>query len=368
MFKIPLTYRDIRTMVRLVRALYRLQRLPAYQRLLEEELPPVARFDPGHDSVMMGYDFHITPDGPQLIEVNTNAGGGLLAYRAYYPPPAPGAFDFSNRYQTELLQSFAQEMLLFSGGRVQRPLRVAILDNEPEKQYLYEEMKLLCALLWEAWGIEAFVVGPEALYMGANGVFFQTGTEARSRVDLIYNRHCDFYLETPALAGLRAAYLAGNVCLTPNPRSYALLSDKRRMILWSDPHALRSLRVNSQDAAIIAACVPTCHLLAHQDPEQVWANRKQWVFKPVTAHGSRGVLLGGNISRNRFSKLDANTTLMQRFMAPPKIFHPESQQEMKVDLRLFVYQKKVLGLTSRLYHGQITNFRHPGSGYVPVRI
>jgi D-alanine-D-alanine ligase-like ATP-grasp enzyme len=28
--------------------------------------------------VFMGYDFHLSAGGPQLIEINTNAGGGLL--------------------------------------------------------------------------------------------------------------------------------------------------------------------------------------------------------------------------------------------------------------------------------------------------
>jgi D-alanine-D-alanine ligase-like ATP-grasp enzyme len=28
--------------------------------------------------VFFGYDFHLTDDGPKLIEINTNAGGGLL--------------------------------------------------------------------------------------------------------------------------------------------------------------------------------------------------------------------------------------------------------------------------------------------------
>lgn len=26
----------------------------------------------------MGYDFHVTPEGPKLIEINTNAGGAFL--------------------------------------------------------------------------------------------------------------------------------------------------------------------------------------------------------------------------------------------------------------------------------------------------
>ena len=39
------------------------------------KLPKIACIDPGHDALMMGYDFHWTEQGPKLIEVNTNAGG-----------------------------------------------------------------------------------------------------------------------------------------------------------------------------------------------------------------------------------------------------------------------------------------------------
>ena len=51
---------------------------PAYQQATCAGLP--AR--PAQDrtrGLLMGYDFHITPDGPRLIEINTNAGGAFLA-------------------------------------------------------------------------------------------------------------------------------------------------------------------------------------------------------------------------------------------------------------------------------------------------
>ena len=39
-------------MIRLLRALFRLSRLPAYQEMVAGELPPSARFDPGKDRVI----------------------------------------------------------------------------------------------------------------------------------------------------------------------------------------------------------------------------------------------------------------------------------------------------------------------------
>ncbi len=349
---------DLRTMLRLVYALHRLHRLPAYRDRLADELPPVARFDPGHDSVMMGYDFHLTPQGPRLIEVNTNAGGALLAYRAYDPTFPSAPMDRTNPHLLTLLQTFDQEMTLFSAGRIRRPARVIILDEEPEKQFLAEEMHRF-ADLFAAWGVEAALADPGELTMDEEGVFFQG-----KRIDLIYNRHCDFYLESGPLAGLKAAYLAGQVCLTPNPHSYGLLADKRRMILWSDEVELRALGLTEREIRTLCAVVPFCRLLAEMEPERVWAERKRWVFKPVTAFGSRGVLLGDSLSRHRLQTLDPRTTLLQSFIPPSVV--PETR--MKMDWRLFVYRRQLLGVAPRLYQGQVTNFRTPGSGYAPVRL
>ena len=40
--------------------------------------PAIARFEPGPIGVFMSYDFHLGPEGPKLIEINTNAGGALI--------------------------------------------------------------------------------------------------------------------------------------------------------------------------------------------------------------------------------------------------------------------------------------------------
>ncbi|MEO5362993.1 MAG: hypothetical protein H7838_05150 [Magnetococcus sp. DMHC-8] len=354
----PLSRADLGTMLRLVRVLHRLYHCPAYRRRLAAELPAVARFDPGHEAVMMGYDFHLTTHGPRLIEVNTNAGGALLAWRASHPAwPAPPGGRADRRLQT-LLATFDQEMSLFSRGARRHPARVIILDEAPEQQFLAEEMRVLCTL-FAARGVEAALADPGELQMDAGGVHWHG-----RRVDLIYNRHCDFYLDSTPLAGLRAAYLAGQVCLTPNPHVYGLLADKRRMILWSDETERGALGLTDREQAILHSVVPRCHLLGRMDPAQVWAERKRWVFKPVTAFGSRGVLLGDSLSRQRFQTLDSATTLVQRFIPPSAV--PE--RGMKMDWRLFVYRNRLLGVAPRLYRGQVTNFREPGSGYAPVRL
>jgi hypothetical protein len=348
-------------MVRLVRTLYRLCRLPAYLELIEPELPAVARFDPGHDGVMMGYDFHLTPEGPRLIEVNTNAGGALLAWRAQQPPVTRGEGRLSEALELALRRSFAEELRGQGDRHRELPERAVILDEQPQQQFLYPEMQAF-ADLFQRWGTEAAVVDPAELEAGPEGVWL-----AGERVELIYNRHCDFYLETPQLAGVRAAYLAGRVCLTPNPRCYALLADKRRLIPWSSAAALERLPLSPRHRARLLAGVPESHLLANLDPEAVWRGRNGWVFKPIDRFGSRGVLLGRKISRTRFEELPPQTTLVQR-LVPPSLTPVPGGEAMKTDFRLYVYRNRILGVAARLYQGQVTNLRTPGGGFAPVQL
>lgn len=76
---------DLQAMAELVQAIDRVVAHPAYQEHVLAWAPPLARASaaPGAPGgVFLGYDFHIgdpaTRTPPQLIEINTNAGGALL--------------------------------------------------------------------------------------------------------------------------------------------------------------------------------------------------------------------------------------------------------------------------------------------------
>ncbi len=348
-------------MLKLVRLLDRLSRHPEYRSQVYPQLPDVARFNPGHDAVMMCYDFHLAGNVPRLIEVNTNAGGGLLAYLAHEPSLSIEPESLKVSLKERLLQSFAEEIRQFSGGSKTRPERIAIIDEDPTQQYLYPEMRAF-ADLFNSWGVPARVVDPQQLEASADGVWLDG-----QPVDLVYNRHCDFYLESESMAGLRAAYLARKVCLSPNPHVYGLLADKRRMVLWSDPEKRAALSLSATEQVLLDETLPACALLSDLDLQQVWSARKQRVFKPVDSFGSRGVLLGRKISRSRFDLLPAATTLVQE-LVPPSLTEVPDTEPMKTDLRLYVYRDQALGVTARLYHGQVTNLRTPGGGFARVKV
>ncbi|MDT8440067.1 MAG: hypothetical protein RQ723_00225 [Desulfuromonadales bacterium] len=358
---VPLSRPALRQMLALVRLLHRLTQQSAYRALVYPLVPVSARFDPGHDAVMMGYDFHVTADGPHLIEVNTNAGGFLPASAAACP--GLGAFpdNLPGRTRERLLASFAAEFAAFSRSQTTRPRRILIVDEDPPSQFLHAEMRGFASLLAD-WGVTTALADPAEVAADEQGVFWRG-----EPVDLIYNRHCDFYLETAAMAGLRAAYLAGKVCLTPNPHTYGLLADKRRLALWSDPQTLAGLQLPAAARELCQQLIPSSQLLADMPREQAWEERKKLVFKPVTHYGSKGVLLGTGMSRRRFEALPAEETLVQQ-LVPPALTESTEFGPMKTDLRLYAYRDRLLGITARLYRGQVTNMRTPGGGFAAVQL
>ena len=355
-----LARKDLRQMLAMVRLVYRLSRSENYQQKVFPQLPEICRFDPGHASLMMGYDFHLTADGPRLIEVNTNAGGGYIAWVSEAQAQGRDPIDLSARIQSRLFTTFLREWNDFSAGQ-SKLQRVVLVDEMPQEQPLYLEMVAcrdwLCKL-----GLQADIAAPEQLSADENGVSLDG-----NKVDLVYNRHCDFFLEDEVMTGLRKAYLAGSVCLSPNPFAYGLLADKRRMIFWSDQAALVELGLSSQEQELLLTLVPQSRLLADCDVGDLWKERKKLIFKPVTRFGSRGVLLGKGVTRKRFAEFDPATTLVQQ-VVPPSVEKNEDGQEFKVDMRLYVYRDKLLGIGARLYQGQVTNLRTEGGGFAPVRL
>ncbi len=358
---VSLSRNDFFTMLRLVRLLDQVSRLPTYRSLVALLVPDVARFDPGHDAVMMCYDFHQTGQGPKLIEVNTNAGGSLPAYLVdrQMTRGAPG--DLPARLKRKMLGQFLDEYRQFTGGSQSAPERIVILDEHPEQQFLYQEMQLF-AELFRSEGLVAEVVDPSALEAGEQGVFLKGAP-----VDLIYNRHCDFYLEEPEMAGLRTAYLTRQVCLTPNPFTYGLLADKRRLTLWSDPGFAEQFALTERAGELLRQTIPQSRMLVDLDPAEAWGVRRHSVFKPVTRFGSRGVLLGGKISRKRFEQLHPAETLVQE-LVPPSLTEVPGEEPMKTDFRVYAYRNRVLGVTARIYRGQVTNFRTEGGGFARVQV
>lgn len=352
-----LSRKNLQDMIRLVRLLHQLSTNHAYQTLLQKELPSTARIDNRHYAVMMGYDFHISPTGPKLIEVNTNAGGLWLASLCYQP----NARTFPKRLENKLLQTFLNDYALFRQNPQAHPELIVILDEHPETQFLYPEMQIFAQLFRQA-GIETVITAPENLTGNSDGIYLD-----HKRIDLIYNRHCDFYLETANMSAIRAAWLNAQLCLSPNPRVYGLLADKRRMINWSNPETLQKLQLSAAEIALLKQTIPKTLSLADLTPEQAWNTRKQWVFKPETSYGSRGVYVGDKLTKGKLAELNPENTLIQE-RVPASITRINDDVQFKTDFRLFTYRQKILAVSARLYQGQVTNLRTENGGFAKVRL
>lgn len=354
-YHVVLSRKKLRRMIRLVRLLHKLSGNRIYLDYLGNHLPASARFDPGHHSVMMGYDFHLGASGPKLIEVNTNAGGIWYASMCYGPQVA----EFPERLGHQLLKDFIDDYALFRKNPDARPERIVILDEHPQQQPLYPEMRAFETLFRQA-GIDAVIAAPEDILSDDKGL-----TVDGKRIDMIYNRHCDFYLKTPAVEKIRNAWLNGRACLSPNPHTYGLLADKQRMILWSQPELMRGFGLSRRESALLADTIPTTRLLNSLTAEEAWRTRKQWVFKPDTGYASRGVYVGEKLTKTKFAELDPNDTLIQKRI-PPSISQGDGNALFKTDFRLFAYQDRILCVSARIYQGQVTNLRTENGGFAKV--
>jgi len=359
---------------RTVRLLFSLARTQAYQAALAELSDEVTRHEPGNFGVFMGYDFHVTPDGPRLIEVNTNAGGALLngLHTAALCDPEKLACVCSellsvDDLERDLVDTFRAELAAAkrAGGDAGDELqRVAIVDDAPGQQFLASEFELFRALFARA-GIEARVADTRELALRPGGGLALGDWP----VQLVYLRDTDFALASERTRALRAAYLANRVVVTPSPREHFLLADKRRLALFSSRERLAALGMDASDARFLSEVIPETRLLAELGAERAWAERASWVFKPAAAFGSRAVYRGDKISRKKFSEIVAEPGYVAQRHAPPGLVHVETTEgprEMKFDVRAYAYRDRVLLLGARVYQGQVTNLRSPGGGFSAI--
>lgn len=330
------------------------------------DAPAIARIDSGNPGVLMGYDFHLSAAGPQLIEINTNAGGALLnaelvrAQRACCPEVEAAlrsTGSAAGALESGIVEDFLTDWRL--AGRETPLQRVAIVDDAPATQYLYPEF-LLFARLFEANGIAAVVADARELEL-VDGELRCGG----HRIDLVYNRLTDFYFHDPAHATLRRALEGNAAVVTPNPHTHALFASKRNLVRLSDAALLRSWTEDARAIETLRASVPPTHIVTAAGADAFWRDRKSYFFKPARGFGSRGAYRGDKLTRKTFEAIIADDYVAQAFVAPSQRWPGESDA-LKVDLRAYTYRGEIRMIAARLYRGQATNFRTPGGGFAPV--
>lgn len=359
---------DILTMERVVQAIEVASKLPAYLTQVLSWAPDIAQFDSGPAGAFMGYDFHLGPEGPQLIEINTNAGGAFLnavlaraQSRCCQPPQhSPAISPALDRFDDAVFDMFKHEWQRQREGAI--PECLAIVDNAPRNQFLFPEFQLAQRLL-AARGIDTLVLDPAELEY-SNGEL----TAGGRRIDMVYNRLVDFALDDQQHATLRRAYLDGSVVLTPHPRAHAVLADKRNLTLLSNPPTLREWGLDTQSVEVLGRSVPKTRLVSRDDATELWRDRRGLFFKPVAGHGSKGVYRGDKLTRRVFESILEGDYIAQDLVPPGErgLRIDDTVTTGKVDIRLYTYGGKTLLTAARIYKGQTTNFRTPGGGFAPI--
>tara|TARA_R110001606_G_C15403585_1_gene653693 strand:+ start:6790 stop:8082 length:1293 start_codon:yes stop_codon:yes gene_type:complete len=359
---------DIATMERIVLAIELATELPQYRERVLSWAPEIASFDPGPIGAFMGYDFHLGPNGPQLIEINTNAGGAFLNVvlaRAQHQccessQQTAATYQKLDGFENAVFTMFKQEWQRQHPGSM--PSRLAIVDDVPNNQFMFPEFELARELL-QSRGIDTVILDPSELDY-VDGVLIANSQP----IDMVYNRLVDFTLDSHSHMALRHAYLDGAVVVTPNPRAHALFADKRNLALLSAPEILNEWGLSEADVRILEQAVPKTQLVSANDAEELWSTRRKLFFKPVSGYGSKGVYRGSKITRGVFENILRDGYVAQEFVAPgERILKIDGiETARKVDIRLYTYAGKLLLTAARVYQGQATNFRTPGGGFAPV--
>ncbi len=364
---------NIQRMARLIDAVESVIALPAYVEHVLAYAPETARCATKARGVFLGYDFHLPVElggWPQLIEINTNAGGGLL--NALLARAQQACCDSISAALPGMVEGHTPEHLFMemfhAEWRAARPEQIlqtiAIVDETPVQQYLYPEF-LLFRQLFERHGLTALICAPHEL-VWSDGALWHEGR----RIDLVYNRLTDFSLSEPGNAVLRAAWLADGAVITPHPQGHALYADKRNLITLCDDALLESWGVPLETRALLVAGIPQTRLVDVAHADDLWARRRQLFFKPASGYGSKAAYRGDKLTRRVFDEiLSGGAGYVVQALAPPssrQLSIAGASTMLKLDLRNYVYDGQVQLVAARLWQGQTTNFRTPGGGFAPV--
>lgn len=339
---------------------------PQFVRRVLKHAPAIASHDFGPRGVFMSYDFHMGENGPKLIEINTNAGGAFLnallarAQLACCLEVEPAIAQRSiTDFDARVVRMFEAEWR--AQERAGEMRRILIVDDAPERQFLYPEF-LLARRMLERAGYEVDIVDPQALRYDGEKLLW----EGRP-VDLIYNRLVDFSLDAPEHAALRRAYIEGAIVLTPNPHNHALFADKRNLIILSDPDALNQIGLADQYRQALKG-IPEAHAVAAANAEQFWNERKRFFFKPASGYGGKAVYRGDKLTHGVWADIVGGDYIAQALARPSERMVDLNgvRTPRKLDVRLYTYAGDVLLTAARLYQGQTTNFRTEGGGFAPV--
>lgn len=356
----------------LVKAVFKICELPLFQKLVLDHAPPIAKHKQDVAGVFYGFDFHLGVNGPQLIEINTNAGGAMicaLEVGASKNCCEPIERNLSRRNMPDeiyeaFLNMFTQEWKSFKGNPAAILKTIAIVDENPTKQFLYPEF-LLFQALFQKHGIKAIIAAPEDLVIKDRKLYFEN-----TEIELIYNRTTDFYFQGPTYSALREAYLGNLMAITPNPFNHAVFANKDNLCLLSNEQMLNDLEVDQVTKEILLTHIPKTVKVSANNEALLWSDRRNYFFKPSQGFGSRAVYRGDKLTKGVWNQIKDSSYIAQQVIPPSKrtVIVDGKEVDLKVDIRDYVFKGNSLVSATRIYQGQTTNLRTIGGGFSPLYI
>jgi hypothetical protein len=344
----------------------------AYRSHIEKHAPPIAQRACPASGGILGLDFHLGGDIPQLIEINTNPGGLLINFEmaraltaccGVLSEPLPQlAADHVALADLpgHITANFQAEWTIMRGTA--SLATIALADDDPEHQYLYPEF-LLYQRLFEQAGWRALIVDAGSLQAREDGLF--AGDE---KIDLVYNRVTDFYLSDERHAALRRAYEDDLAVVTPHPAAHARWADKRLLAWLRDETLLRDAGLDDAERAHLQASIPPTEIVSTEQGNDLWRRRKGLFFKPIDGFGGKAAYRGDKLTRSTFEHILTHRYVAQA-LAPTslrRVVVDGEDTDLRVDVRNYGSNGSTWLRAARLYRGQTTNFRTPGGGFAPV--
>jgi hypothetical protein len=355
-FKIKLPQRVFDQAKTIVAELHQLTQSSAYMEIIKKNFP-YTRFQKT-PSLLCSLDAHLMPGGQlKIIEVNTNASSYLINVANYYSRQIP---TFPNAKQ-HLVQNFKRAFAY----NLNKDGLLVITDDNPPAQHMYVEFLMYKELLERELQIRVQIADVNELSTDADGTVILNG----EKVDAVYNRHTDFYFaNTPSL---RQAFAESRTAISPNPWGYALLADKRRMMMWS-PEFFKNLQEQEslKFVELPKALLTTKKFADFKSHEDLWVQRANYFFKPANSHGGKAVYKGKSISRSTFQNIYNGEYLAQEAATPPELElrHEGIEYDFKYDLRFYFFEGEIHLAAARLYQGQMTNMQTAFGGLTPLEI
>ena len=115
---------------------------------------------------------------------------------------------------------------------------------------------------------------------------------------------------------MRSAWLDGGAVITPNPFVHALLADKRNLAVLSDYITLMGWGLSPENAQLLRRGIPRTVQVTASNGEDLWRERRQWFFKPVAGHGSKGVYRGSKLTKSTFARILESDYIAQAYVPP----------------------------------------------------